>query len=223
MERGSTDGVRPLHPDRVPLVLWRRGRTSLRYLTQGQVSAEYGKAGIKQAQPVISSGKIESRTSRSSICSSRPIFPSRQSQNHSPTKPTFPAEFHDQKKTPHKAEQHLLAPKKFPPSHTLFTQTTTMPPPRWLRLLSNPFVFFAAGFLVLNAVYNVFPEPPAIQEAQARRWALAKRQREEDYERAMEQQIEKDERERPGAWERKRIDNHEEGEGEGEGARRRRD
>ena len=39
MERGSTDEVRLLHPDRVPLVLWRRGRMSLRCLTQGQVSA----------------------------------------------------------------------------------------------------------------------------------------------------------------------------------------
>lgn len=34
-----------------------------------------GESGRKVPSPVISPGKIDSRTSRSSICSSRPMFP----------------------------------------------------------------------------------------------------------------------------------------------------
>lgn len=75
-------------------------------------------------------------------------------------------------------------------------------PPRWLRP-SNPFILFPVLFVVGNAILNIFPEPPAIQEVKARRWAEAKRQREEEHQRAMESQIEEYERKNPGVFDRK--------------------
>lgn len=75
-------------------------------------------------------------------------------------------------------------------------------PPRWLNP-RNPYFFFPTGILILTACLNIFPDPPAVQEAEARKWALAKQRREEEYERAMEQRIEKFERENPGVFDRK--------------------
>lgn len=71
--------------------------------------------------------------------------------------------------------------------------------PSWLRL-GNPYIFFPGGFLVFNFLVKTFPEPPAIQEAQARRWAQAKQAREDEFERVITERIEKYERENPGVF-----------------------
>ncbi len=76
---GSTYGSPSLHLAQAHPTLWRRGRMSPRCLMHGIISTLLSQpARVEKKSPVISSGKIESRTSRSSICSSRPIFPSRQ-------------------------------------------------------------------------------------------------------------------------------------------------
>ena len=72
-------------------------------------------------------------------------------------------------------------------------------PPSWLRL-GNPYLFVPGAFLVFNFFLNAFPDPPAIQEARARRWALEKKAREDEYERVMTERIEKYERENPGVF-----------------------
>lgn len=65
-----------LHVDALSLVVWRLCRKFLRCLTMCQLTGD-SHSRKERCRPVISSGKIESRTSRSSICSSRPIFPLR--------------------------------------------------------------------------------------------------------------------------------------------------
>ncbi|KAF6220813.1 hypothetical protein HO133_002493 [Letharia lupina] len=72
-------------------------------------------------------------------------------------------------------------------------------PPRWLRLLSKPYVFLPAGFLIINVAVSIFPDPPAVREANERKWAQAQQRREEAYERAVMEQIE---RANPGAFDR---------------------
>lgn len=79
-------------------------------------------------------------------------------------------------------------------------------PPRWLRL-SNPLIYFPGSIFVFSFLLNTFPDPPAVQEAQSRRWAQAKRQREEANQRAMEARIERYEQENPGVFDRPRWDN----------------
>ena len=80
-------------------------------------------------------------------------------------------------------------------------------PPRWLRL-SNPLVCFPLSIPVYLFFFNAFPDPPAVQDAQSRRWAQAKRQREEAYQRAMEARIERHEQENPGVFDRPKWDNN---------------
>ena len=75
-------------------------------------------------------------------------------------------------------------------------------PSRWLRL-SNPWVYGIGVLILGNALLNIFPEPPAIQEAKARKWALARQRREEELQRAMETQIQEYENLKPEAFDQR--------------------
>lgn len=72
-------------------------------------------------------------------------------------------------------------------------------PPRF----SNP--AWRYGFIILgiSVVYSVYPDPPAVQEAQARKYEQLKRRREEEQRRTIEQRIDKFEQENPGWLEAK--------------------
>ena len=59
--------------------------------------------------------------------------------------------------------------------------------------------------------YQIFPDPPAVQEANARRSVIAQRQREEASKRKIEERVEKYEQEHPGWLEGKWPDNSNEG------------
>lgn len=72
-----------------------------------------------------------------------------------------------------------------------------MPLPKIRRRTFLSWTLLFAGF---NLALQAFPDPPAVQEARTRKWALAQRQREEAYTRAMERRIEEFERENPGAF-----------------------
>lgn len=61
------------------------------------------------------------------------------------------------------------------------------------------------GLLLLSVslIYNALPDPPAVQEAKARKYEQVKRRREEEQRRAIEQRIDKFEEENPGWLEAK--------------------
>lgn len=72
-------------------------------------------------------------------------------------------------------------------------------PPRF----SNP--AWRHGLLILGIALavNVYPDPPAVQEAQERKYEQLKRRREEEQRRTIEQRIDKFEQENPGWLEAK--------------------
>ena len=73
--------------------------------------------------------------------------------------------------------------------------------PRWFRL-ANPWISFPSSIVAVWLCIQEFPDPPAVQEAQARKWARARQEREEDFLRATEEKIEKFKRENPEAFNR---------------------
>ncbi|CAF9922968.1 hypothetical protein IMSHALPRED_005816 [Imshaugia aleurites] len=77
-------------------------------------------------------------------------------------------------------------------------------PPRFLRP-TNPLLLAPLAILAINGALAIFPDPPAVQEAQAKKWASAKRQREEKFERVIEARIEAFERENPGVLDRREV------------------
>lgn len=63
--------------------------------------------------------------------------------------------------------------------------------PRPFLRLSNPIILgLPVLFIGYNFALNYFPDPPAVQEAAARKRATAKRQREEAYQREAEERVE---------------------------------
>ena len=69
-------------------------------------------------------------------------------------------------------------------------------PPSWLP--SKPFRKPALILIGVVLTYNIFPDPPAVQKAGARRSELAKQRREEELTRAIEERVDKFEQEHPG-------------------------
>ena len=69
-------------------------------------------------------------------------------------------------------------------------------PRSWLP--SSPFLKPALLFGAVVLIYNVFPDPPAVQKAEARRRELAKQRREEAKTREIEEQVDKFEQKHPG-------------------------
>ena len=53
-------------------------------------------------------------------------------------------------------------------------------------------------FLAIVLTYNIFPDPPAVQKAEARRTELAKQRREEEIKRKIEERVDRFEQEHPG-------------------------
>lgn len=141
----------PAHP-----MLSKPYRTSPRHLKQGLVSSG-GIAEDEAYSPVISSGNIESRTSRSSICSSRPIFPFRKDNNN-----------HLQPAT--NTPIGLSEPSKRVPLYQPFTLPTfPMPPPKpkvkWLSLGNPTVFFFTTAFLGYLYITGPGGDPPAVRDA----------------------------------------------------------
>ena len=69
-------------------------------------------------------------------------------------------------------------------------------PRSWLP--SKPFRNPALIFIAVVLTYNIFPDPPAVQKADARRRELAKQRREEASTREIEERVDKFEQEHPG-------------------------
>lgn len=83
-------------------------------------------------------------------------------------------------------------------------------PPHWLRP-SNPFIYLPISFILFNVTLAFFPDPPVLQEAQARNRELARKRSEEEYGKKIEAYVEQYERENQKLFDREKWDDEEDG------------
>ena len=140
---------------------------SPRYLKRARVSAWL--ADGTRSSPVISSGKIESRTSRSSICSSQPMLPYRESLEKF------------ERTSVQLSQQNtkilsigLSEPSRFHDQHSL-PQPSIMAD--LIKLIRHP--GFIIGICFVYSIWASVSEPPAVAEARRQRRLRQKQEKQQ--------------------------------------------